>query len=111
MTYDEARIRLAEHLERHATGSRDRLHDQYDEFDASLVRHSDARWDKIFIALDFWGGWIDASNHGWAFYEPIAESDWPRLACELAGDLRADRDISNPVVLHRFDFRSTNVRR
>ena len=105
MTYDDARAELAERLERHAAASPGRPHEGYDEFDASLPRNTDGRWDKIFIAFHFWDGWIDASNHAWAYYEPIAESDWPRLARELASDLRANRDITNTVVLNHFDFR------
>ena len=106
MTYDDARSGMAERLERHAMASPDHPHEGYDEFDGALPRNVGAEWYKIFIALHFWDGWIDASNHAWAHYEPIARSDWPQLARELASNLRADRDITNPVVLKHFDFRS-----
>jgi hypothetical protein len=106
MTYDDARIRLAEWLDRHATASADQPHDGYDDLKAVLPRGSDPRWTKVFIALHFWDGWIDASNHDWRYYEPILKSDWPTLARELASDLRADREVSNPFILNRFDLRS-----
>lgn len=70
--------------------------------DASVARVADNLWDKIFIALQFWDGWIDASNHDWQYYEPIMAADWPMMAREIAMALRADREITNPVVLDRF---------
>lgn len=106
MTYDEARSELAGWLERHAAAP-DRPHAGYDEFDAALPRNQGDEWYKLSIALHFWDGWIDASNHAWRHYEPITEKDWPNLARELSADLRANRDIKNPVVLKHFDFRQT----
>jgi hypothetical protein len=103
MTYDEARTSLAAWLEHHALISPDLPHEGYDVMDRDLPRDPDPRWRKIFVALSFWDGWIDASNHDWQYYDPICASDWPVLAREIAFDLRNDREISNPEVVKRFE--------
>ncbi len=105
VTYDDARNQLADWLDHHAAASPGQPHQAYDEIDAVLPRGNDPRWDKIFIALHFWDGWIDASNHDWRYYEPIQQSDWPVLAREIAADLRSDREITSSAVLARFDHR------
>ena len=73
--------------------------------DGALPRVDDARWDKVFVALSFWDGWIDASNHEWKYYEPIQKDDWPRLVDEIARSLREDREVTNSVILKRFGLR------
>ncbi len=103
MTYDEARLQMADWLDRNASTCPNSPTPGYDEMDEALPRDSDdPRCSKLFVALSFWDGWIDASNHAWQYYQPICESDWPVLARELASTLRADHDVSNPVVLKRF---------
>jgi hypothetical protein len=117
MTYDFARNWVAEWLERHAAtaeclelhrataASAHQPHQGYDEVDHGLPRGDDPRWHKIFVALSFWDGWIDASNHDWTNYDSIWRADWPTLAREIAADLRADREVSNPIILAQFEFR------
>lgn len=51
-------------------------HAGYAELDHDLPRSADPQWKKLFIALNFWDGWIDASNHNWQHYEPIEAKDW-----------------------------------
>ncbi len=58
---------------------------------------------RLHIALAFWDGWVDARNNGWP-RGPIAVGDWPTLARHVADDLAADREISDPMVLSRFDI-------
>ncbi len=105
MTYEEARNALAYCLDRHATTSPDRPDDGFELVDSCLPRSNDASWEKVFIALHFWDGWIDASNHQWQHYFPILQSDWPILAREIAADLRCDSNISAPLVFERFRIR------
>ena len=93
---------MADWLDRHATHSPERPHDGYETMDLSLPRNVDRRWSKIFVALRFWDGWIDASNHEWRYYEPLEAADWPALARDIAAALRADREITDPVVLRWF---------
>ncbi len=57
------------------------------------------------MALEFWAGWIDSRNHGWQFYEPIAEHDWPDLARRIATHLEEGSAITEAAVLERFDRR------
>ena len=105
VTYDEARLQMSAWLEQHATTSPDHPHAGYDEMDGALPRGTGAQCDKLFVALSFWDGWIDASNHDWRYYEPIAADDWPRLAREIAAALREDRELVNPTVLDRFGLK------
>ena len=58
---------------------------------------------RLHIALAFWDGWIDARNNGWP-RGPIGATEWPVLARRVADDLEADRNISDPIVLSRFDL-------
>ena len=101
MTYDEARALMADHLERHASAAGSPK-DGYDTMDAALPRDRGTEWAKVFTALSFWDGWIDASNHQWRYYEPIREHDWPVLAHDIARRLREDREIEDPVIVKRF---------
>ena len=80
MTFNYARFQMAEWLEQNAITSPDHPGSGYDEMNGALPRGVDVRWDKLFIVLSFWDGWIDANNHEWQYYEPIQENDWPRLA-------------------------------
>jgi hypothetical protein len=73
--------------------------------DGGLPRGSGAELDKLFIALSFWDGWIDARNHEWQYYPGIEESDWPKLAKEIVKALAKDQEITQPTVLAHFDLR------
>jgi hypothetical protein len=107
LTYGEAKqfaidnlLRMAEAQEK---GDLDALDVNYDVFDNNLPRNAGSDFARLRITLEFWDGWIDSKNHDWRFYEPIKSSDWPRLARAIAEDLRLDREISNQIVLERFD--------
>ena len=76
----------------------------YSELDSLLPRNTDAVFDKLHIALEFWDSWIDARNHDWLYYEGIQKEDWPRLARGIVDDLRQDREISDQGVVQRFDW-------
>ena len=82
-------------------GGFDRTPD-FDAIDAERPRGEGPGARRLRLAIDFWGGWIDARNHGWRYYEPIREADWPALARRVAADLAADRDVTDPVVLAHF---------
>lgn len=76
----------------------------FDELDAGLPRGLGSEFDKLFIALNFWDGWIDARNHDWQYYKGIREADWPQLARQIVAALSEDREISESVVLAHFDL-------
>ena len=78
----------------------------YDTIDANLPRDAGPEFDKLFIALNFWDGWIDARNHDWQYYEGIRAEDWPQLAKRIVDDLKADREISDELVRKHFDFKN-----
>ena len=104
VTYQEWLLKMAANLERSAQ-TPTRPEAGFVVVDGILPRGGGPEWDKLHIALSFWDGWIDASNHQWRHYEPIAEADWPRLALEIASALRAGREIENPIILSKFDHR------
>ena len=74
----------------------------YEKLDGELPRDSGTEFDKLFVALSFWDGWIDARNHNWQYYDPIRKEDWPELARKIVRDLEADQEIHDRTVLKRF---------
>jgi hypothetical protein len=78
------------------------LGDRYEEVDATIPRNVGSEFNKVQIALEFWGAWLDSCEHDWYFYEPLKEADWPVLARRIVDDLNADREISDPVVVKKF---------
>src|SRR5713226_7708557 len=76
----------------------------FDEADGLLPRNQGAEFDKLFIALNFWDGWIDARNHDWRYYKGIEKSDWPTLAKGIVAALSEDQEISKSIVLEHFDL-------
>jgi hypothetical protein len=109
LTYSEAKQALIKELCRDAEAHEASRHEQvgaaFDEFDYQLPRGQGPEFDKLFIALHFWDGWIDARNHNWLYYDGINESDWPVLARRIIWSLEIDEEITDPVVLDHFDFR------
>lgn len=74
----------------------------YDYIDGNLPRGAGDEFNKFFVALSFWDGWVDARNHDWQYYDPIGRDDWPKLARSIVLDLKSDREIENELVLDRF---------
>ena len=74
----------------------------YEKLDGGLPRDSGDEFNKLFVALSFWDGWIDARNHDWQYYDPIRKEDWPELARKIVLDLEADQEIHDQIVLKRF---------
>jgi hypothetical protein len=73
LKYPEARrafIReLGRDIQAHEVG---RYHDVgagFDDLDAELPRDQGPEFEKLFIALNLWDGWIDSRNHDWLYYE------------------------------------------
>ena len=108
-TYEKAKTVLIEALTNdaslHEVGSFDELGSNFDEIDAGLPRDGGANFANLFFALEFWAGWLDSSNHGWLFYEPIQVKDWPIYARTVVADLEADRDTTEPALLKHFSPR------
>ena len=106
-SYTTARDTLVEQLHRDAAAHRSERYDEigrrFDRLEYEFPKGDAPELAKLHIALAFWDGWIDARNNGWP-RGPIALEDWPRLAEELAADLAADREVTSPMVLARFDL-------
>lgn len=94
---------LAAALERSAEaqerGEPSLISEGYDELETRIAQGDTA---ELTTALAFWDAWIDARDHGWQDRHPFRQEDWPRLARELAADLRAWRPIENELVLREF---------
>jgi hypothetical protein len=110
MNYVEAKRLFVEVLSRDATaheaGRYEEIGAGYDRVDRELPRDVSSEFDQLYIALEFWSGWIDARNHNWQYYKGIKESDWPVLARSIVQSLEADEEIREPIILSHFDFRN-----
>ena len=111
LEYDQARILVADALEAGANAHErsdfaelDRL---FDSVNIPETRGDAPEFDKIGVALNFFDGWVDASNHNWLYYEEFSEDDWPRYARIAATALRTNREIPTPAVIHRFGVEGT----
>ena len=95
----ELRANAADHeAERYDTIGR-----RFDRLEHEFPTGTAPELGRLHIALTFWDGWIDARNNGWP-RGPIGLADWPALARRVADDLEADRDITDKLVLSRFDL-------
>jgi hypothetical protein len=113
LSYSEARQLFIDGLTRdviaHESGRFKEVGAGFDHLDAELPRDEGSEFEKLFIALNFWDGWVDARNHEWKYYKGIDQSDWPRLAKRIVAALSEDREISDPMVLEHFDFRQRDL--
>jgi len=107
LTYRAARDALVQQLRADAAAHTAEHHDavgrRFDWLEHQFPTGIAPELGKLHIALAFWDGWIDARNNGWP-RGPVASADWPVLAERVAVDLAADREISDPLVLARFDL-------
>jgi hypothetical protein len=107
LSYADARDTLVAQLranaKAHRAGQYDEIGRRFDGLEHQFPTGTAPELAKLHIALAFWDGWIDARNNGWP-RGPIGPDDWPTLAESIADDLAADREISAPLVLARFDL-------
>jgi len=107
LTFAAARDALVEHLRAdaaaHRLGRYDEVGRGFDRLEHQFPNGKDKELGKLHIAFAFWDGWIDARNNGWP-RSPITEANWPTLAESVVTDLVADREISDALVLTRFDL-------
>jgi hypothetical protein len=107
LTYAAARDTLVNELRSNALDHEAERYDaigrRFDRLEHEFPVGTAPELGRLHIALAFWDGWIDARNNGWP-RSTIKENEWPGLARAVADDLAADHDISNPVVLSRFDL-------
>ena len=107
LTYTAARDTLVAELRGDAAAHRLEQYDQigrrFDRIEHAFPIGTSQELGKLHIALTFWDGWIDARNNGWQ-RGPIAIGDWPMLAEAVAEELAQDHEITQPMVLARFDI-------
>ena len=107
LTYASARDTLVSELRANAADHDaerfDAIGRRFDRVEHDFPTGTAPELARLHIALTFWDGWIDARNNGWS-RGPIAASDWPVLARRVADDLEKDSDVSDPLVLSRFDL-------
>jgi hypothetical protein len=107
MTYATARDTLVRELRANALDHEAQRYDaigrRFDRVEHEFPIGTEPELGRLHIALAFWDGWIDARNNGWP-RGAIGEADWPMLARGIADDLAADQDISEALVLSRFDL-------
>jgi len=105
-TYAEAKSVLIEVLKRdvalHEAKHYFELGANFDEIDERLPRNAGVEFSKLIFAFEFWAGWQDSAEHGWLFYEPIHENDWPRFAKTLIENLSTDRETTDSILLKHF---------
>ncbi len=104
--YGEVKQQMIQGLEAaaqaHEAGNLPAIEEGYDDIDAVLPRDRGPEFNKLFVALHFWDGWIDARSHEWRYYKGIKAQDWPELARAIVEDLRNDRNITDERVLRHF---------
>ena len=64
-----------------------------------------AETTKLYTALRFWSGWMQARDASWPTFEDSSEirvAEWPQLARTIASDLALDRELSSPRIRGRF---------
>ena len=107
LTYAAARDTLVKELRANAVDHEAEHYDaigrRFDRLEHEFPTGTAPELGRLHIALAFWDGWIDARNNGWP-RGPIGEKDWPALARSVANDLEKDRDVSDRLVLSRFDL-------
>jgi hypothetical protein len=114
LNYVEAKKQITDSLlrcaEAHEAGRLADIEEGFDAVDRALPRGREPEFDKLHVALNFWDGWIDASNHNWKYYEGINAEDWPRLARQLAATLKEDQETTDVLIKQHFDFRNRSRR-
>jgi hypothetical protein len=86
----------------HETGRYSELGEGFDEVDGRLPRNTDQAFRDLYIAFEFWAGWLDSAEHDWYHYDPIREADWPVLARRVIEHLRSETEINEPLLIDKF---------
>jgi len=103
----EAQVILAQAIEadiqNQLSGNHLEIAERWDDVYGELLPIEDEMDNPTYrIAMRFWECWGDSACHDWKYYPPLKESDWPVLAAEVAGALRGNTSISNPLLVDHF---------
>jgi hypothetical protein len=112
-SYEDARATLISTLKREVAFHRAKeygsLGESFDLVDSQLPRNSDTEFNKLFLAFNFWEGWLDACEHDWFYYEPISENDWPNYADIIISDLENNCDTQNSILIEKFAVKPPQI--
>ena len=86
----------------HESGQHHKIGDKFDDVLSEISSLNDIPPRLSCLAINFWDGWQDSRNHDWLYYEPITESDWPRLAREISRSLREGSLPNNQELIDHF---------
>ena len=107
LTYAAARDTLVTELRAnaidHEAARYDAIGRRFDRLEHEFPVGTAPELGRLHVALAFWDGWIDARNNGWP-RGSIGENDWPVLARRVADNLAQDADISDRLMVSRFDL-------
>jgi hypothetical protein len=95
-------VALQNAISAHESGNYQELDKDYEELDTQLPRLDDPGFRKAYIALELLGGWIDASNHNWQYYNGIRKEDWPRLGKTIIDSLSTEQEIADELIIKHF---------
>ncbi len=93
---------LEREAERQEAGRFDQIGAEYDRVEMETLPFRDQASPRFDLALRFWDGWVDASNHGWLYYNGIDRDDWPRFARKVVASLRQGIEPTDPVLWQYF---------
>jgi hypothetical protein len=86
----------------HESGQQHKIGEKFDDVMSEISSLNDIPPRLSYLAINFWDSWQDSRNHDWLYYEPITESDWPRLAREISHSLRSGSLPNNQDLIDRF---------
>jgi hypothetical protein len=86
----------------HESGQQHKIGEKFDDVMSEISSLNDIPPRLSYLAINFWDSWQDSRNHEWLYYEPITESDWPRLAREISHSLRSGSLPNNQDLIDRF---------
>ncbi|HEB54832.1 MAG TPA: hypothetical protein ENI98_00725 [Gammaproteobacteria bacterium] len=103
---NEAAEILAKALEEDAiaqeSGNIDDIGLRWDDVYAEILPLQDVSEPIFAMAMQFWDGWVDASNHEWQYHKPVKKEQWPIFARELADCLRSGTMPANQMLIDVF---------
>jgi hypothetical protein len=80
-----------------------------DELEQAIFADASDHREQLTIALEFLLGWADCAAHDFRYYPGFAKDEWPRLATQVADDIRSTRAIGDPRILAAFGPRQPAV--
>jgi hypothetical protein len=83
-------------------GELDGIAMRYDDVLGELLPYDEFSEPPFSLAMIFWDEWGYAVQHKWITPLPFEESDWPRLAREIAAHLRSGTLPEDEAMLEHF---------